>query len=284
MRSGKWDVRIARARNLAAKFPSASQGLQFYEHVAKFQKSLYAEIESKCGTAQVAREPGTLRKELDLFILLPRFGAFLGAMGTSSPLPLRDAAAELQSGGGTRWQEVLTQFWQTGNELDAGAGAGPRADSKSNSTSELETLFAWIFLQPYAEYLADYTVHPPIHETPPICPLCSSKPLVGVLRPEGDGGKRSLICSLCATEWNYRRLVCPGCGEEDVHKLAVYSATEIPSVRVEACDTCRAYIKTVDMTKDGNAVPVVDELATIPLNLWAQEHSYTKIRSNLLGI
>lgn len=278
MRSGKWDVRIARARDLAAQFPSASQGLQFYEHVAKFQKSLYGELESKCGTAQVARDPGTLRRELDLFILLPRFGAFLGVMGTNSPSPLRAAAAELQSRGGTRWQEVLTHFWQPGNDLDAEAGA------KSKSNSELENLFAWSFLQPYAEYLADHTAHPPIHATPSICPLCSSKPLLGVLRPEGDGGKRSLICSLCATEWNYRRLVCPGCGEEDVHKLAVYSAAEIPSVRVEACDTCREYIKTVDMTKDGNAVPLVDELATLPLNLWAQEHSYTKIQTNLLGI
>jgi len=282
MRSGKWDVRIVRARELAAKFPSASQGLQFYEHVAKFQKSLYSELESKCGTEQVARDPGTLRQELDLFILLPRFGAFLATMTANSPPPLRAAAAELQSGGGKRWQEVLTQFWQAENGPKAEAGA--EADSKSNSNSELENLFAWTFVQPYAEYLADYTARPPLHATPQICPLCSSKPLVGVLRPEGDGGKRSLICSLCATEWNYRRLICPGCGEEDVHKLAVYSAKEIPSVRVEACDTCHAYIKTVDMTKDGHAVPVVDELATLPLNLWAQEHSYTKIRSNLLGI
>ena len=34
-------------------------------------------------------------------------------------------------------------------------------------------------------------------------------------------------------------------------------------MRVEACDVCHHYIKTVDMTKDGNAVPVVDEIATI---------------------
>ena len=55
-------------------------------------------------------------------------------------------------------------------------------------------------------------------------------------------------------------------------------------VRVEACDTCRHYIKTVDLTKKGHAVPVVDELATMPLNLWAQEHGYVKLKTNLLGI
>jgi FdhE protein len=53
---------------------------------------------------------------------------------------------------------------------------------------------------------------------------------------------------------------------------------------VEACDTCRHYIKTVDLTKDGHAVPVVDELATMPLNLWAQQHGYVKLQANLLGI
>jgi FdhE protein len=89
---------------------------------------------------------------------------------------------------------------------------------------------------------------------------------------------------LCAHEWGYRRLVCPNCGSEDVHKLPVYSANEIAGVRVEACDICHHYIKTVDMTKDGNAVPVVDEIATIALNLWAEEHGYTKIQTNLLGI
>ena len=59
---------------------------------------------------------------------------------------------------------------------------------------------------------------------------------------------------------------------------------EIPHVRVEACDTCHSYIKTIDMTKDGRAVPVVDELAAIPLSLWAVEKGYEKVRGNLLGV
>ncbi len=147
-----------------------------------------------------------------------------------------------------------------------------------------EALLSWMFLQPYAEYLADHTEWTPPSGTPSVCPLCGGKPQVGALRPEGDGGKRSLICSLCATEWDYRRVVCPACGEEDDHKLAVYSAKEFSHVRVEACDACHSYIKTVDLTKDGHAVPVVDELATIPLNLWATEHGYLKLQNNFLGI
>jgi FdhE protein len=271
MRSGNWDARIARARDLASQYPSASEGLRFYGHIAQFQKSLYAELETQCGTEQVARLPGTLRQEFDLFVLLPRFAAFLAIVEKNAPAPLAQAAASLYASGGNVWHELLTEYWQAEPEPPPN-----REDSR--------TLVAWAFLQPYAEYLADYTAHPPLHATPMLCPLCSSKPLVGVLRPEGDGGKRSLICALCANEWDFRRLVCPACGEEDAHKLAIYSAKEIVHVRVEACDTCHLYIKTVDLTKEGHGVPVVDELATIPLNLWAADHGYAKIRTNLLGI
>jgi FdhE protein len=64
----------------------------------------------------------------------------------------------------------------------------------------------------------------------------------------------------------------------------VYTAKEFPHVRIEACDTCRTYIKSVDLTKNGLAVPVVDELATISLALWADERGYTKVQLNLLGM
>jgi len=170
------------------------------------------------------------------------------------------------------WQPILTRFWRPDS---------PAERSEINAT---ESLICWMFLRPYAEYLADHAVQQPLHGTPSLCPVCESKPLVGVLRPEGDGARRSLVCSLCATEWNYRRIVCPDCGEEDVKKLAVYTAEQFKHVRVEACDTCRSYMKTVDLTKDGHAVPEVDELATIPLNLWAADRGYSKARTNLLGI
>jgi formate dehydrogenase accessory protein FdhE len=277
MRSGKWDARIARAREVVAVYPAAAEGLRFYGHIAQFQKSLYGELEAQCGKEQVARIPGMLQQEFDPFVLVPCFAAFLTIVEKNAPAPLAQAAAAQRATGGKSHLEILTNFWRPRSESDFGLEPASNFDRSEN-------LLAWLFLQPYAEYLTDYTARPPLHATPPVCPWCSSKPLAGVLRPEGDGGKRSLICSLCATEWDFRRIVCPGCGEEDVHKLAVYSAREIPHVRVEACDTCHQYIKTVDLTKDGHAVPAVDELATLPLNLWAADHGYTKIHTNLLGI
>lgn len=271
MKDGKWDARIRRANDLASVHPFAAEGLRFYERIAHFQKSLYAGMEAECGTAKEPHPLGSLRQELDLFVLLPRFAAFLSVIEQNAPAPLVESARALRAEAGSHWQELLTEFWR------AGLGA-------QGNLAPADALISWIFLQPYAEYLADYTEQPPLHTAPSVCPLCSSKPQVGVLRQEGDGARRSLVCALCANEWIFRRLVCPACGEEDMQKLAVYTAKEFAHVRVEACDTCRRYIETVDLTKDGHAVPVVDELAAIPLNLWATERGYTKLQTNFLGI
>ena len=259
----KWDRRIERADELAAAYPFAAEALRFYARIASFQRSLYAGLASGSG------RPGSLRDGLELSILLPWFPPYLSLIADAAPLPLAQSAAEL-SAGRDRWEEVLAELWRA-REQDAAA------------LTAAEALIAWTFLQPYAEHLADHA-EPPAARAAPLCPLCSGRPLAGVLRQQGDGASRSLICSLCATEWGYRRIVCPACGEESVDKLPVYVAEQLAHVRVEACDTCRRYIKTIDLTKDGRAVPVVDELAAIPLGLWAAENRYTKVSPNLLGL
>jgi len=107
--------------------------------------------------------------------------------------------------------------------------------------------------------------------------------VTGVLRIEGDGGKRFLLCSFCGTEWEFRRIYCAYCGEAREASLPVFVAEKFPQIRVEACDTCRHCLRTVDLTKDGNAIPLVDDLAAIPLALWAEESGYQRIHGNLLG-
>jgi len=115
------------------------------------------------------------------------------------------------------------------------------------------------------------------------CPRCNSLPLLGVLRQEGDGGKRFLQCALCSQEWGFLRILCAHCGEDREEKLPVYTAEQFPHVRMETCDTCKHFLRTIDLTKEGNAVPMVDDLATIPLTLWAKERGYQRIQDNLLG-
>jgi hypothetical protein len=226
-----------------------------------------------------------LRDELDLFLLLPRFPAFLMMIEQIAPVPLAQAAATLAQKGPAGWQHAIEDFWHTDSGLAAAVDDAehlPVNDSTTGSPSDRS--LAWLFLQPYAEYLTDHREIAIVDGTPSTCPLCGNKPIVGVLRGEGDGAKKSLICMLCAHEWAFRRIYCPACGEEREPQMAFYSAPEIAHVRVDVCDTCHTYLKSIDLTKTGLAVPIVDELATIPLDLWAREHGYEKLQTNLLGI
>jgi len=266
-----WQQRIDRARKLSADYPFAKELLHFYEHVAGAQRSVYSRVLAACGDERVQRPAGALRSELDLTILLPEMRGFLGIVEQYAPVPLAEAARELVGRGSAAWVELLTAWWAAGGEAER----APNSHMK---------FCARAFLEPYAQYLAEHTDPPVIDVTPSICPLCGAKPQAGVLRPEGDGTRRTLLCSLCATEWNYGRIGCPACGEGSETNLAVYIAEEIKHVRVEACEKCHAYIKTVDLSKDGHAVPLVDEMAAVPLDLWAAEKGYTKLQANLLGM
>ena len=148
--------------------------------------------------------------------------------------------------------------------------------------SPLDSFFARACLQPIAENLqAQLPVEANYSKN--LCPACGGFAQLAVLRPEGEGASRWLLCSFCLREWLYRRIVCPWCGEEDKEKLPRYSAEECGHVSVEACDTCKKYLKAVDMTIDGHAEPLVDEAALAVLDVWATEHGYTKIIRNLIG-
>jgi formate dehydrogenase accessory protein FdhE len=281
----QWDRRIRRANDLTSAYPFAAEGLRFYAKVATFQKGLYAEIEKALADSPKISADRPLRDELDLFLLLPHFSRFLALIQQVAPPPLAQAAAALQQQGPAGWQSSIEEFWHGDAELAAAVDdAGISDGGDSHGAISSHRLLAWIFLQPYAEYLANHREIAIVDGAPSTCPLCGGKPVAGVLRSEGDGAKKSLICMLCAHEWAFRRIYCPACGEEREPQMAYYSAPEIAHVRVDVCDTCHTYLKSIDLTKTGLAVPVVDELATMPLDLWAREHGYEKLQINLLGM
>jgi len=56
-----------------------------------------------------------------------------------------------------------------------------------------------------------------------------------------------------------------------------------PHLRIAACATCRRYLIEVDMERDARAVPEVDELAALPLDLYAADEGLTKVTPNLMG-
>jgi FdhE protein len=280
----QWDRRIQRANELASSYPFAAEGLNFYSRIAAFQRSLHLDLDFDAKNSPWASRGGSLREELDLIFLLSKFPAFLSLIREVAPPPAARAAIRLHERGPDEWQHALEHYWQPGAEHPADLQDENTDPANPEPEAPLQEFLAWIFLQPYAEFLASRRGPTILDGTPSICPLCGAKPIVGVLRPEGEGARKSLVCMLCAHEWAFRRIYCPACGEGREPQMAFYSAPEIAHVRVDVCDTCHTYLKSVDLTKTGLAVPVVDELATIPLDLWAREHGYAKLQMNLLGM
>ena len=96
--------------------------------------------------------------------------------------------------------------------------------------------------------------------------------------------QRRLLCSRCATEWAYPRMTCVSCRETEGSKMPILAnESTLPHLRADACDTCHAYLITVDLRKEPGIVPLVDEIAALPLDLEAAERGYTKIARNVMG-
>lgn len=277
----QWDRRIRRANELLPLYPFAAEALRFYGRVAELQRGLYDEAARMLAGSAKDADPLPLREELANLALLPSFAHFAAAIGKFAPEPLANAAALLAHASLDEHQLTIEGFLRAG--LTAGSGEESDDAFASGSSTLHERLLAWLFLQPFAEFLAERREPANTAAAPLVCPVCRSNPIAGVLRPEGDGGKKSLVCMLCAHEWAFRRIYCPACGEEREPQMGFYASPEIAHVRVDVCDTCHAYLKTVDLTKNGLAVPAVDELAAIPLDLWARKHGYEKLQINLIG-
>jgi len=90
------------------------------------------------------------------------------------------------------------------------------------------------------------------------CPVCGSLPALSILRGEGE---RSLVCSFCSHEWEAPRICCP-----------FFFSEEEKNYRVDVCDNCHKYIKTVDARKTDRPVnPFVEQISTLHLDMLAQE-------------
>jgi FdhE protein len=76
------------------------------------------------------------------------------------------------------------------------------------------------------------------------CPICGSSPFMARLARED--GRRHVACGLCGTEWRLDRLCCPFCERADQPGLRYFTVDDDAAHRVECCDACRRYIKTVD--------------------------------------
>ena len=261
-RKADWPKRVERATELAGKYTWASEILGFYRHILEFQRAVFDGIPS----VSSAPTETPLRESLDLAAAARHFPALHSLVQRHGPAAIAKQATDISrlSDGGV--EVMLRQY------------------VSDETVSPAETFFALALLQPFAEHLALSRPLPVGDSGRGLCPACDSSPVAGTLRPEGDGGKRSLVCSLCLTEWEFRRILCPYCGETDHRKLPLFTVEESLPVVMHACDTCKRYLKEADLTKDGHAIAIVDEIATPQLDVWAVEHSYKKVWPNIFSV
>ena len=112
------------------------------------------------------------------------------------------------------------------------------------------------------------------------CPICGNFPAMERLRRED--GKKILWCGFCGTQWHHQRIMCPFCGNEDHNSLRYFftesdSSSKENPFRVDVCDKCKRYIKTLDERKlPENEMPdfSLDNIKTLYLDVLAQKDGY----------
>jgi len=271
--SGIWTGRRARAERLAEEAPHASEMLRTYAALTEVQEAVSGRTPAGRWLTSIdvgADGPVRLRLErLPVEELLPLFADYLSAASALGTKVMRAEAREL-TGGVPRG--AATELIR--------AALRPASDSGGDRPFHVRA-----FLQPIVTTLAVSLDAAPSARGGRCCPTCGARPVVGVFEDLPDAlGSRSLICDACSTSWRTPRLTCVGCGESDPGALAVRQPESLPHIRVDECTRCGRYIKAVDLRQAGNAVPLVEDLATPELDLWARESGLSKVQANLFGL
>jgi FdhE protein len=106
------------------------------------------------------------------------------------------------------------------------------------------------------------------------CPVCGEKPALAALTKED--GKRILICSSCSTEWKFSRMKCPYCENHDQQQMSYLLIEKDEKYRIELCDGCRQYLKTIDLRKTTHDICYdIENIITCHLDIVALNRGYS---------
>ena len=208
------------------------------------------------------RAQGSIRAA-ELSAVAPAARPLLEYCAEKGPPELSSDARDLLSSG---FGERIRAYWDTG-EFDYLARAA---------------------LQPFARMLRE-TGRSPERGVSGACVFCGSGAWIASRRippgpGTGEGALRMMHCALCSFSWQIGRILCPACGEQDPEKLPSFTAPQHAGVRVEACETCKMYVKSIDLTLDARRVPEIDELVALSLDLWAVSQGYERLEPGLAGL
>jgi FdhE protein len=107
------------------------------------------------------------------------------------------------------------------------------------------------------------------------CPICGGPADMAALLP--GGGARQLLCARCDAEWQAPRAACPFCGETAPGRLA-YMPSQDGVYRLYTCDSCRHYLKTIDLRELARPVHLpAERVLTVGMDLMAISAGYRSI-------
>src|SRR5919108_1721457 len=114
----EYDARIRRAERLSSPHSAATEFLEFYKHVASFQKLLRANIAAAHQVKPSGLSSGDLRSELDFTVLLPHFRGYLSVIENHAPPALGESARQLALLPSDSWIASLEAYWHYAGVYD----------------------------------------------------------------------------------------------------------------------------------------------------------------------
>ena len=104
------------------------------------------------------------------------------------------------------------------------------------------------------------------------CPICGSPPAISIFE---ENGHRFFCCSFCWHKWATKRIFCPFCDNTDHNTLRYFDIESEEEHRLDVCDKCGKYIKTVDTRKANREIyPPLEYIATPHLDIKAAETGF----------
>ena len=113
------------------------------------------------------------------------------------------------------------------------------------------------------------------------CPTCGSLPAMAQLLGSDPGRRRFLSCGCCGTRWRYSRTGCPFC-EVEAHRLASLGVDGEGGLRIDYCESCRAYLKTYD--GHGSEDVFLADWTSLHLDLAARDRGLQRAAASLYDL
>jgi FdhE protein len=111
------------------------------------------------------------------------------------------------------------------------------------------------------------------------CPICGSAPSMSQLVGIDPGRRRLLSCGCCRTLWRFRRIGCPFCEGGEGHRLAVLAIEGEERLRIDYCESCRAYLKTY--VGEGNEQLFLADWTSLHLDVLSGNRGLKRLASSL---